>query len=95
METKEASRFWDRGSPLPAAKTGALTRWMDSLPDATKVSDLNIPGSHDTMSIQGKASSTCDMIGGYVICQDKSLYRQLEDVRHSSLAHQMLPFLCH
>ena len=70
---------------MDASGAAPHSKWMGSLVDNCKVSDLNIPGSHDTMSIEGKASGACNAIGGYVICQDRTLDEQLQDVSHLSL----------
>ena len=44
-------------------------KWMEKIPDTTKVSQLSIPGTHDTMAFYG---------GDAVQCQTMSLENQLE-----------------
>ena len=50
----------------------AYTNWMSSIPDKTKLSDISIPGTHDS------ATQYCTL-GYFTSCQDTSMAEQMED----------------
>jgi len=51
------------------AEPYVIRRWMAKIPDSTKINQLSLPGTHDSMARFG---------GGNVQCQSMSLRRQLE-----------------
>lgn len=63
------------GGTIQKEDSLALTSWMGSLPAATPISMLNIPGTHDSGADRGCPGPLFDR---YAKCQDMSIHEQLE-----------------
>lgn len=61
------------GSNLADSSKIDLKNWMSDLPDALKISEINIPGTHDS----GTSSTLCPLYM-YASCQDWQIDEQLE-----------------
>ena len=70
--------------PINRLKTSSPTIWMDKVSDETKITDLSIPGTHDS----GATRSIFDVAGK---CQDLSINAQLNiGVRFFDLRLQLV-----
>ena len=67
MDIRMASTWLMTLCLVPCMATRDLSNWMTSLDDSTQLSELNIPGTHNTLAFYGGLS---------IECQSKSLIEQ-------------------
>ena len=65
-----AKAYWHEKSP--AATDSFYQNWMARLPDSTRVNDVSIPGTHDTMACQGTV-----LLKDIMLTQSMTLAQQL------------------